>query len=68
MPLREWNGIPDITQHSEKDENFAQDRLLQKMDIRVCNVAYYFGNIEKLIEDIQRVRISFWKAFKYWNC
>merc|ERR1719270_378956 len=33
LPLRNWNGVPDITKPAEKVENFVQDRLLQNMDI-----------------------------------
>ena len=52
LPLRNWNGVPDITKPAEKVEN--QDSLLQNMDIRVCNIAYYYDNSQKLIEDIQK--------------
>ena len=55
LPLRDWNGIPDITKPAEKVESFAQDVFLQNMDIRVCNVCYYHGHGEKLLEDIQKV-------------
>ena len=52
LPLRNWNGVPDITKPAEKVGN--QDSLLQNMDIRVCNIAYYYDNSQKLIEDIQK--------------
>ena len=55
LPLRNWNGIPDITKPAEKVENFVQDRLLQNMDIRVCNICYYHGNSQKLVQDIEEV-------------
>jgi len=54
LPLRNWNGVPDITKPAEKDENFVQDILLLNMDIRVCNICYYYGQEEKLIQDIQK--------------
>ena len=55
LPLRNWNGVPDITKPAEKVGN--QDSLLQDMDVRVCNIAYYYSdmmydNSQKLIEDI----------------
>ena len=52
LPLTNWNGVPDITKPAEKDEN--QKNLLQDMDIRVCNIAYYYDNSQKLVEDIQK--------------
>ena len=64
LPLRNWNGVPDITKPAEKVENFVQDRLLQNMDIRVCNICYYHGNSQKLIQDIQLVTIRLKKNFK----
>ena len=51
LPLRNWNGVPDITKPAEKVGD--QDSLLQDMDIRVCNISYYYDNSQKLIEDIQ---------------
>ena len=55
LPLREWKGVPDITKHAEKDESFVQNSLLQDMDIRVCNICYYHGQQEKLIQDVEEV-------------
>ena len=56
FPLKDWNGIPDITQPAEKVESFVLlDGFLQNMDIRVCNICYYHGHGEKLVEDIQKV-------------
>ena len=52
LPLTDWNRVPDITKSAEKVGN--QDSLLQDMDIRVCNIAYYYDNSQKLIEDIQK--------------
>ena len=37
LPLRNWNGVPDITKPAEKVGD--QDSLLQDMDIRVCNIS-----------------------------
>ena len=58
LPLRDWNGVPDITKPAEKVDDFVQDPRLQDMDIRVCNICYYHGNSEKLIQDIQKVGFS----------
>ena len=55
LPLRDWNNIPDITKHAEKDEDFFPSTLIQDMDIRVCNICYYHGHQDKLIQDIQNV-------------
>ena len=58
LPLRDWKGVPDITKPAEKVDDFVQDPRLQNMDIRVCNICYYHGNSEKLIQDIQKVGFS----------
>ena len=58
LPLSNWEGVPDITKPSEKVENFVQEPCLQNLDIRVCNICYYHGNSEKLIQDIQKVGFS----------
>ena len=55
-----WNSIPDITKPAEKVyENDEQLLLyncnLQDLDIRVCNICYYHGNDQKLIDDITMV-------------
>ena len=55
LPLRDWNGIPDITKPAQKDTSFVQESFLQKMDIRVCNICYYHGNSQKLIQDMYKV-------------
>ena len=52
LPLTNWNGVPDITKPAEKVGN--RNSLLQDMDIRVCNIAYYYDNSQKLVEDIQK--------------
>ena len=56
LPLKDWNGIPDITQPAEKVESLVLlDVFLQNMDIRVCNICYYHGHGDKLVKDIQKV-------------
>ena len=57
LPLRNWDGVPDITKPAEKEERFFWNSLLQDMDIRVCNICYYHGQEEKLIQDIQQVTL-----------
>ena len=57
LPLRDWNGIPDITKPAEK---FFSDKVILKdnlkdLDIRVCNICYYHGNSQKLVQDIEEV-------------
>ena len=54
LPLRNWNGVPDITEPAESDESCVPD-----MDIRVCNICYYHGQQEKFVQDVQQV--SFYK-------
>ena len=54
LPLRNWNGVPDITKPAEKNERYFWNSLLQDMDIRVCNICYYNGQQDKLIQDIQQ--------------
>ena len=50
----------DITRKPEKmdnpsDDSFAKDALLNKMDVRVANMSYYFGHTQKLLDDISKV-------------
>ena len=50
----------DITRKPEKmdnprDDSFAKDELVNKMDVRVANMAYYFGHTQKLLDDISKV-------------
>ena len=52
LPLKDWKGVPDITLPAEKDESFSQETWLKDMDIRVCNICYYYGNENKLIQDM----------------
>ena len=58
LPLRDWNGVPDITKPAEKgdiESSFVTGSVLENMDIRVCNICYYHGHSQKLIDDIQEV-------------
>ena len=50
----------DITRKPERmenpsDESFAKDELVNKMDVRVANMSYYFGHTQKLLDDISKV-------------
>ena len=50
----------DITRKPERmenpsDDSFAKDELVNKMDVRVANMPYYFGHTEKLLDDISKV-------------
>ena len=60
LPIMSWKGIPDITKPAEVMESpppgsFYADEELKKMDIRVANMAYYFGYEQKLLDDIAEV-------------
>ena len=57
LPLRDWSSVPDITLPAEKDVSFSPEPWLKDMDIRVCNVCYYHGNEDKLIQDIIMVKL-----------
>ena len=53
----------DITRKPEKmknpsDDSFAKDELVNKMDVRVANMPYYFGHTEKLLDDISKVKMT----------
>ena len=57
----DWDRIPDITKPAEVMEppppgRFYADEELKKMDIRVANMAYYFGYEQKLLDDISEVQ------------
>ena len=52
----------DITRKPERmdnprDESFAKDELVNKMDVRVANMSYYFGHTQKLLDDISKVQM-----------
>ena len=56
----------DITREPERmedpsDDSFAKDELLSKMDIRVVNMAYYYGHTQKLLDDIAEVSYQYKK-------
>ena len=54
LPLGNWNGIPDITKPAERIP-FVREEVFVDMDIRVCNICYYYKQEEKLVQDIQKV-------------
>ena len=61
MPPMDWDKIPNITKPAEVLEppppgSFYADEELKKMDIRVANMAYYYGHTEKLLDDIAEVQ------------
>ena len=50
----------DITRKPESmdnpsDDSFAKDELVNKMDVRVANMSYYFDHTQKLLDDISKV-------------
>ena len=50
----------DITRKPKRmdnlgDDSFAKDELLCKMDVRVVNMAYYYGHTQKLLDDTAKV-------------
>ena len=52
----------DITRKPERmdnpsDDSFAKDELVNKMDVRVANMSYYFGHTQKLLDDISKVQM-----------
>ena len=60
MPARDWDKIPDITKPAQVVESpppgsFYADEELKKMDIRLANMAYYFGYKDKFLDDIAKV-------------
>ena len=57
----EFRKQADITRKPERmedpsDDSFAKDELLCKMDVRVVNMAYYYGHTQKLLDDIAEVK------------
>ena len=69
LPI-DWEGVKesretfrkqaDITRKPERmenpsDDSFAKDELVNKMDVRVANMSYYFGHTQKLLDDISKV-------------
>ena len=60
ITIWDWDKVPDITKPAEVLESpppgsFYADEELKKMDIRVANMAYYFGYEQKLLDDIVEV-------------
>ena len=55
LPLRNWNGIPDITKPAERMP-FVREEVFVGKDIRIANICYYHDQEDKLIQDIQQVR------------
>ena len=57
----DWKKIPDITKPAEKIENppadslcNENDGLMNKMDVRIANLPYYYKNTNKLERDIKQ--------------
>ena len=66
----DWDRVPDITKPAEVVESpppgsFYADEELKKMDIRVANMAYYYGYTDKLLDDIAEVQHLKYK-YKYY--
>ena len=61
LPLSSWDGLPTINKPAVKLEppppgSFYDDEDLKGMDFRLANMSYYFGNSQKLREDINEVK------------
>ena len=72
LPIQDWDWerIPVITKPAEVMESpppgsFYADEELKKMDIRVANMAYYFGHEQKLLDDIAEVQYKIRKISIY---
>ena len=55
--------IPDITKLATKldpppADSFYSDENMKEMDIRVANMAYYYGHTQKFIDDINQFQPS----------
>ena len=62
LPVMTWEGIPDISKPAEVMESpppgsFYDDEQLKRMDFRLANLSYYFGYTQKLMDDINEVKI-----------
>ena len=60
IPASDWERLPGITNPAEVVESpppgsFYADEELKKMDIRLANMAYYFGYKDKFLDDIAKV-------------
>ena len=67
LPVRTWDRLPTINKPAVKIEppppgSFYADEDLQQMDIRLGNMSYYYSHQQKLIDDINEVKIM--KTFK----
>ena len=61
MPLSSWEGIPTVNKPAVKIEpppagSFYDDEELRGMDFRLANMSYYFGNSQKLADDMNEVK------------
>ena len=62
LPLRTWDNLPTINKPAVKLEppppgSFYDDEDLKGMDVRLANMSYYFGNSQKLTEDMNEVKL-----------
>ena len=62
LPLRTWTNLPTINKPAVKIEppppgSFYADEDLQQMDFRLGNMSYYYSHEQKLIDDINEVKI-----------
>ena len=62
LPLSSWDGIPTINKPAVKIEppppgSFYDDEDMKGMDFRLANMTYYFGNSQKLMDDIFKVKL-----------
>ena len=62
LPVRTWDGLPTINKPAKKIEppppgSFYDDEDLKGMDFRLANMSYYFGHTQKLIEDMNEVKL-----------
>ena len=62
LPLSSWEGIPTVNMPAKKIEpppagSFYDDEDLREMDFRLANMTYYYGHENKLIDDINEVKI-----------
>ena len=72
LPLRSWNGLPTINKPAVKLEppppgSFYDDEDLKGMDFRLANMSYYFGNSQKLRDDMNEVKLRKIFETKYFN-
>ena len=62
LPVWTWDRLPTINKPAVKIEppppgSFYADEDLQQMDIRLGNMSYYYSHEQKLIDDINEVKI-----------